>query len=221
MATGCYSRSAAHKQKVSDWSKGNKYCEGRILSPETRKKISQALKGRPKPSIRGMRNHSWKGGVTEINQKIRTSAPYKEWRKKVFERDNWTCVWCRAKGVRLNADHIKPFADFPELRFEIDNGRTLCIPCHLSTETFGWKLYNKKHANIQNMATCTPCNGSGIVGNGPEPWLHIGQTSVCKDCKGTGVASEAPSHQEAPAGFVAESVHVAKAAGKIALELLN
>ena len=40
------------------------------------------------------------------------------------------------KTVTLNADHIKPFAYFPELRFAIDNGRTLCVDCHKKTDTY-------------------------------------------------------------------------------------
>lgn len=47
--------------------------------------------------------------------------------------------WCFQKGGNLNADHIKPFSQFPELRFAINNGRTLCIDCHRKTETWGAK----------------------------------------------------------------------------------
>lgn len=93
-------------------------------------------KARPKSTHsfgKGDQNLNWKGGVTKINEKIRKSAKYKEWRRSVFERDNYTCVWCNQHGRDLNADHIKPFAFFEELRFDINNGRTLCVPCHRKT----------------------------------------------------------------------------------------
>lgn len=87
----------------------------------------------------GSKNHAWKGGVVPEHKKIRNSTEYKLWRESVFVRDNFTCVWCGEKGCILNADHIKPFAKYPALRFAIDNGRTLCVPCHKKTDTFGNK----------------------------------------------------------------------------------
>ena len=71
------------------------------------------------------------------NLQIRRSPEYRVWRTTVFERDNYTCVWCGQRGKRLAADHIKPFAYFPDLRLEIDNGRTLCVNCHYKTPTYG------------------------------------------------------------------------------------
>ena len=67
------------------------------------------------------------------------SRKYKNWRESVFKRDNYTCTWCDQKRGYLEADHIKPFAYFPKLRFEINNGRTLCRECHKSTDTYGYK----------------------------------------------------------------------------------
>lgn len=97
---------------------------------------------------RGEKHWNWKGGSSGQSVLIRMSSEYKQWRKQVFERDNYTCQECGARNVRglklkLNADHIKPFALHPELRFDVSNGRTLCEDCHKDTDTFGIKLYNK------------------------------------------------------------------------------
>ncbi|OGT24423.1 MAG: hypothetical protein A2W47_06890 [Gammaproteobacteria bacterium RIFCSPHIGHO2_12_38_15] len=73
---------------------------------------------------------------------MRTSFRYRLWRESVFKRDNYTCVWCgeksgNGKAVTLNADHVKPLFLFPELIFDLNNGRTLCIDCHKKTKTYG------------------------------------------------------------------------------------
>lgn len=81
-------------------------------------------------------------GRTSEHKLIRDSAAMKKWREAVFERDDYTCQICGVRGgVELNADHIKPFAYFPELRFELSNGRTLCVDCHKQTETYGIQGY--------------------------------------------------------------------------------
>lgn len=100
------------------------------VSEEGRRKMVAA---RP----RGEKCHLWKGGITPEVRAIRTSFEYKLWREAVFKRDNFTCVFCGVRGQRLNADHIKPFSVFKELRFDVDNGRTLCVPCHKATPTYG------------------------------------------------------------------------------------
>lgn len=127
---------------------GLRFGEGQSFgSKEKYKKISLAQKGKKKnlkrfspPPIRyGAENNMWRGGVTPANEKIRKSKEYVLWRTAVFMRDNYTCVWCNRKeevSGKLNADHIKPFANYPELRFAIDNGRTLCVECHKKTDTY-------------------------------------------------------------------------------------
>lgn len=62
--------------------------------------------------------------------------PYRDWRKAVFERDNYVCQDCGAKGGYLTAHHIKSWAKYPELRYELSNGKTLCEPCHTRTDNY-------------------------------------------------------------------------------------
>lgn len=64
--------------------------------------------------------------------KERNCQEYKEWRKAVWERDNYICQDCNATGIMVCAHHLKPFALFPELRYEVSNGITLCFSCHES-----------------------------------------------------------------------------------------
>jgi 5-methylcytosine-specific restriction endonuclease McrA len=99
--------------------------------------------------ISGGKNWNWKGGVSKINKSHRQwiwhTKEYKLWRRSVFERDNYRCIFCgvdKEKAV-LHADHIKPWCNYPELRFAIDNGRTLCVECHKKTDTWGYKAINK------------------------------------------------------------------------------
>lgn len=86
---------------------------------------------------RGADHPNWKGGVTPINKKIRASLEFKLWREAVFKRDDYTCTFCKQRGGILHPDHIKQFASYPELRFVLENGRTLCKSCHMKTDTWG------------------------------------------------------------------------------------
>jgi 5-methylcytosine-specific restriction endonuclease McrA len=133
------------KRKMSESHLGRKnYLYGKHHTKEVREKISKAQKGKPRYNQRGKNHGNWQGGITPINFKIRNSLEYKIWREAVFKRDDYTCVWCGQKGGRLVADHIKPFSLFPELRFAIDNGRTLCEDCHKKTDTYGGKIWKLK-----------------------------------------------------------------------------
>lgn len=146
------------RKKMSKAQSGSKHhLFGTTRSLETRLKMSLSAKGKPKSyeskkrmsaakigKYIGEKHPNWQGGITKENVRIRNSREYKLWRTAVFERDNYTCVQCGERGVYLNADHIKPFALFPELRFELSNGRTLCIPCHSKTDTYKGRV-NKKY----------------------------------------------------------------------------
>lgn len=112
-------------------------------------KTAVALRGKPRLSVQGKNHPNWKGGITPLNKQARNSLEYKLWREAVFERDDFTCQICFVRGNELHADHIKPFALYPELRLALDNGRTLCVPCHKTTDTFaGRGTRQKKPVNI-------------------------------------------------------------------------
>lgn len=112
---------------------------GKKASLDTRVKMREAKIG--------AKSYSWKGGVTSANKVVRRSMQYRIWRTAVFERDDYTCQMCRVRGVEIHADHIKPFAFFPELRLEVSNGRTLCVPCHQKTPTYKkQKINENQHA---------------------------------------------------------------------------
>jgi 5-methylcytosine-specific restriction endonuclease McrA len=96
---------------------------------------------RPEYVKEAVRKANSRGGITPINKLIRTSFAYLNWRKSVFERDNYTCQMCGNRGGKLNADHIKPFSIYLDLRFDLDNGRTLCVDCHKTTPTYGRSFY--------------------------------------------------------------------------------
>jgi 5-methylcytosine-specific restriction endonuclease McrA len=95
-----------------------------------------------------LRDRNWRGGVTSTNMLFRRSPEYKTWRQHVFNRDRYTCQGCGKIGGQLHADHELPFSLFPNLRLEILNGRTLCVPCHRKTPTYAASLEKFKHLYI-------------------------------------------------------------------------
>lgn len=75
----------------------------------------------------GERHHLWKGGIETRNT---NNFKYRNWRKKVFERDDYTCQYCLERGCYLHAHHIKSWDKYLRLRYNLNNGLTLCKSCH-------------------------------------------------------------------------------------------
>ena len=135
-----HTKESIEKMRQSKLKKPTKYWSGKTFKQTEDTKIKKSLaaikNGQKPPSPLGRRKEN---PVTPEIKRLRMSLEYKLWRESVFKRDNYTCIWCFSKSKKLNADHIKRFAHYPELRFAIDNGRTLCEDCHKTTETFGNK----------------------------------------------------------------------------------
>jgi len=130
-----YKNSGNFKKGIVPWNKGNRNAKPRIL------------KGRPS----GKEHHWWKGGTTALRKQIQNLQKYRDWRKAVYERDNYTCLHCKKRGGRLQADHVVPFSALISLHevktkedaerclelWDISNGQTLCVACHMKTDTYG------------------------------------------------------------------------------------
>jgi hypothetical protein len=127
--------------------------EGRPLSDIHRKHLSESLKGRVSPKgmlgkkhteewkiaarLRNAReNHpEWGKNIKISKNKLDRIRFRDNYQKLVFKRDNYTCQMCGAKNgcgktVSLQVDHIQSWKDYVELRFNINNCRTLCMDCH-------------------------------------------------------------------------------------------
>jgi len=115
-----------HKLNISKGHKGNiGYWKGKKYPMEARKKISESMKGKNSKE----NNPMWKGGICP-ETRLQRGLFKKTIQKQVLERDNYTCQMCGERGGDLQVDHIQPWAEYVELRFDMNNCRTLCVKCH-------------------------------------------------------------------------------------------
>lgn len=129
------------------WNKGlnvgvrtqTSFKKGNIAWNKGKPGYTTTKRGKTFPALQGENHWNWQGGKTNETMRLRNSSAYKTWRNAVFERDNYICVICGKRGGQLEADHIKQFALFPELRFEVSNGRTLCRNCHLKVPIYAYQ----------------------------------------------------------------------------------
>lgn len=132
------------RKKTSARLIGNTINLGRIQSREERNQRSLS-------SVKGSKSHFWKGGITPINNLIRSSTEYNQWEDAVIRRDGTKCKKCGYSGrSRLVAHHIKNFAQFPLLRFILSNGATLCRSkekCHIKFHA----IYGRKNNNLKQL----------------------------------------------------------------------
>ena len=83
----------------------------------------------------GENNPSYNPNLTEEerlkNRYELSGGNSRVWSKQVMKRDNYTCQICgNSPSGNLNAHHLNAWNAFPEQRFDLDNGVTLCVDCH-------------------------------------------------------------------------------------------
>jgi hypothetical protein len=141
-----------------------------LHSNKAKEKIAKRMNGENNPmygklgtlnpmwGLKGREHPAWvepEKRKTPLYNQIRTCKKGLAWRENVYYRDKYVCQICGDnRGGNLNADHIKPLAvivyenDITTLQqaqncnelWNIDNGITLCVPCHKNTPTFAKKL---------------------------------------------------------------------------------
>lgn len=134
-------------QKGHKINKGRKFPPKGILPKNWASLYTPTINRKRRDALRGEKSHFWKGGIggiTPENHRIREGIEYRLWREAIFARDNWTCQKTGIKGGKLVVHHIQNFAQFPELRFAIDNGITLSKEAH--------REFHKKYGNKNNTA---------------------------------------------------------------------
>lgn len=126
-----------------------------IYSEEGMRKRVEARSRQVMPQ--GKDHWSWKGGLSALRKLLMNTYLYKQWRASIFKRDDYTCQICKQRGGTLHADHIKSYASIIEEYkittveeakkclelWDISNGRTLCIGCHMATDNYGGKSISK------------------------------------------------------------------------------
>lgn len=87
-----------------------------------------------------------------------------KWVNAVISRDKAICQHCEAHGVELHAHHIKSYKDHPDLRFDVNNGITLCYKCH-------WALHTVQNEKAVN--SVEPLTSLGVTKGNTEPSLNL------------------------------------------------
>lgn len=107
-------------------SQNKKYCNSECRNIDYRNRFT------------GENSHLWEGGKTKKSKLLKAGYQYKEWRMSVFKRDGFKCIHC-GSNENIEADHIKAQSQYPDLIYDVNNGRTLCHECHKNTDNYGYK----------------------------------------------------------------------------------
>lgn len=141
MPTGVYKRTEFHIKKMkegfakisknSDWREKQKVRRlGKKHSTQTRLKMSKVQSGEKAVWFGkdGEGHPRWIKDRTKLaKRQERNDMAYIEWRKQVWLRDNFKYKIANPDcNGRIEAHHILSWSQYPQLRYEVNNGITLC-----------------------------------------------------------------------------------------------
>lgn len=122
----------------------NDSCKGRIFSLEVRKRMSDAA-----PRKYGKDHFNFKDSkLQELRIKERKLPKNLDFVKGCLKRDLYKCIKCNS-NKKLNVHHIELYSTHEDLRYEINNGITLCKSCHILYH----KLNKRKNCNTETFNT--------------------------------------------------------------------
>lgn len=143
--------SEKHREKLRNLMRGNthwtKIKTPYVMTENRRQQITRCLRGRtpwntgkkyvlakrPGTGMKGPKNPRWISDRSKLSRvgEYRNSPAHRDWSRSVKNRDCWKCRISNGDcSGPVVAHHILPWATFPELRYEITNGITLCHSHH-------------------------------------------------------------------------------------------
>lgn len=80
---------------------------------------------------------------------------YVKWVKAVLFRDEYKCQLC-GDGTKITPHHIRTWIKYPDLRYNVNNGITLCKKCHYKTYKCEEEWEEQLSALITNRGLALP-----------------------------------------------------------------
>ena len=142
----------ANMKKVQN-NRSKKWCDN---ISKAKKGKHRSYESRVKISLGNSKEKIFTGFKKNLNKRIRELITYKEWRLKVFSRDNFTCQnsncpYCyNVKWIKLEAHHkisiykilkknkIKKLNDAMNCKelWDTNNGKTFCLDSHIKEDNY-------------------------------------------------------------------------------------
>lgn len=139
-----------HEWEASIVSRITSNCDCPTCAEENKIKRLKALVGEKNPNWNS--NLTYEDREKQKKKRINSDPKLDNWRKNVFKRDDYKCQYCGdGRGNNLNAHHLFGWSYYKDLRYDVNNGMTLCQKCHKTFhKTYGYK-YNTKTQFIDFM----------------------------------------------------------------------